>query len=139
MLNRNSIKIEAINDGGAGVSAVALESIEIAYPADLSLKQGRVTFAGNGAAFSTSGQGDDAVTVWSNSDQGTTRSVSADGMFRGATGDAMYYASTAEGLHQPMVKAARAMGDLVTGPAEYLIITHGRFNNGDLQRLAAVT
>jgi len=82
------------------------------------------------------GQGDDAVAVWRSNDQGMARSVSADGLFRGATDESTYHVATAAGMQTPEVRAARAMGDLVTGPAEYLIITHGRFNNGDLQRLA---
>ncbi len=135
----NRISVSVLNDNGADIDIVHLDSMSIEYDRQLVLDGGSLTIKGAQSVYTVDGS-DEAV-VYRRDQRGAYRLPVAAGVDRvtfAGTGDtAEYFVVTESGVKTPRLRPVPTLGDMTGSDAEYLVIAHRKFIGATLDRLVA--
>jgi len=142
----NTVTVSVAGDTGFTADVVNLDSYGVSYQRRLAARSGRLAFTAQGDAFKVSGLPTADVVVYRVSAAGTvTRltgfTVVRDGAtfaasFAGSRLAAEYQVASAGAVLTPAIVPPAVVGDLTTGPAQYLVVAHPDFI-GDVGPLVA--
>ncbi|MBZ5588716.1 MAG: hypothetical protein LAO05_09135 [Acidobacteriia bacterium] len=142
----NTATLTVAGDTGYDWDIVALDSYTVTYPRALVARGGSLRFTAAGDTLRVAGLPSSDVVVYRLSDRGgpvriTGAKTQPSGAsftvtVRGERDAAEYIAAAVGSLPAPAITPAPVVGDLTSGRADYLIITHPNFA-GDLAALVA--
>ena len=141
----NTVQLTLPLDTGYGFDAINLDSVEVSYPSKFVAKENRLDFVSTLSKFNVSGfepsalaNGDEDLVVVREDVTGTVvlsgsskkaacRTSLCVVQVAGKGTAAHYYVSSRSALHRPGLSALPLDADIVSGNANYLIISHPDF------------
>ena len=141
----NVLTIRQPGDMGVAYDFLALDSYAVTYPRALVANSDRLRFDGSAGRYVVNELSSSDVVAYRDDAAGPQRlagvTVSGGGgsysvNLPGAAATATYHVSTVAALHHPAIRAGRDGAAILTGAADYLIISHPDFA-GDLGALVA--
>jgi hypothetical protein len=140
----NTMSLVLPGDTGVRFEMVNLDTYGVEYPRAFAARQGRLDFEADAKVFEVGELPSSEVVVYFAGDghrgsdlwfvDRVETAPSGEGVtarFAGTNGEARYFVSTVDGLLKPLIVPPRAPDDIVSGSAEYLVISHADFL-GDL-------
>lgn len=128
----NQVRVELPNDLGFPWDVVYVDGFTLTYPRAFRAQADGLRFTAAGSAFEVRGLGGSTADVWRLDATPVrlkpTLTSDADGLvarFAGTGGSASYVVATS--FLSPQVRPVRPAADLLSGPADYLVISHGDF------------
>ena len=135
----NTLTVKLPSDTGARNDLVVVDHFEVRYPRHFAARDGELTFTAAGEVFEVAGLATAEVLVYRRGPRGVellthTEVTGVPGdyrvRFRGGREEATYHVVSAGAIRTPAVEPGRAPADLLSGPAELLIISHPDFLAG---------